>query len=275
MLKRLLKSRGGGGMPIPILKPEKALEMEFDKIIISNLRVYDIVAIEKQLQNLGIEKSKITPLSYYENLHINYYLEGEEDEFFDARIIWLKQWSDYVHWKHLSGNVAECGVFRGRFAHFINKYFSDRKFYMFDSFEGFQESDIKANLDLKDESFNASCFNETGHFSNTNIEIVMNKMLYPDKCEIHKGYIPESAVGIKDEFCFVNLDMDLYQPMFEGLKIFYPMMVKGGVILMHDYFHEDLATSVQKALEDYETFIGHELCKIPIGDFISIAVIKN
>ena len=260
---------------LSVLRPEQALDIEFDDIIISNVRPNEIIAIDRQLKDLGIANSKIQALSYKKDLYMKFLLTGEDDECINQRVVWLKNWADYVHLKHLPGNVAECGVNKGRFARFINKYFKDRKFYMFDSFEGFRKSDIDTNLGLKDESFNTSVYNKVGFFSDTNIEIVMSKMLYPEKCEVHKGYIPESAAGLKDEFCFVNLDMDLYQPMLEGLKIFYPMMVKGGVILMHNYFHEDLATSVQKALEDYETFIGHELCKIPIGDFISIAVIKN
>lgn len=60
------------------------------------------------------------------------------------------------------------------------------------------------------------------------------------ECYCKKRFFPESAEGIQDSFCFVNLDMDLYQPMLNGLRFFYDKMEKNGVILLHDYFHEGL-----------------------------------
>ena len=193
-----------------------------------------------------------------------------------ARICFLRDFSDYVHSADIKGNVAECGVFKGDFAYFINKYFYDRKFCLFDSFEGFRQMDVNTSLALNDKIFEKSAFNQSELFSNTSEGFVMKKMLFPEMCEIHKGYIPESADGFQDEFCFVNLDMDLYKPMFEALKIFYPMVVKRGVILLHDYFSPpSLSKSVQTAVADFEKIIGYELPKVPIGDFASIAIIKT
>ena len=36
-------------------------------------------------------------------------------------------------------------------------------------------------------------------------------------------------------FCFVSIDTDLYKPTYVGLSEFYPKLVKGGVIIIHDY----------------------------------------
>lgn len=33
---------------------------------------------------------------------------------------------------------------------------------------------------------------------------------------IKQGYFPDSAKGVKEEFGFVHLDMDLYVPMLEA-----------------------------------------------------------
>ena len=66
--------------------------------------------------------------------------------------------------------------------------------------------------------------------------------------------------------------MDLYQPMLAGLRFFYSKMYPGGVILMHDYFHPELP-GVKQAVEEFEKETQITLCKVPIGDFCSIAVI--
>ena len=39
------------------------------------------------------------------------------------------------------------------------------------------------------------------------------------------------------KFCFVHIDTDLYEPTLRALEVFYPKMVKGGVIVVHDYTH--------------------------------------
>ena len=98
-------------------------------------------------------------------------------------------------------------------------------------------------------------------------------MYHPEQCIIKKGYFPETAIGVEDKFVFVMLDMDLYQPMLAGLEFFYDKMVPGGVMLLHDYFHEELP-GVKCAVEEYERRVGEKLCKIPIGDGCSIAVVK-
>jgi hypothetical protein len=147
------------------------------------------------------------------------------------RIRWLKEYSEYAATQNLNGAVAEGGVFRGNFAYYINKYFCDRTLYLFDTFEGFNADDLMKEQTFDDPDFNNGRFGENGSqkaFIGTNENYVLSKMPYPQKCLIRKGYFPETARDIKENFCFVNLDMDLYQPMLEGLRFFYPCMTGGG-----------------------------------------------
>ena len=67
--------------------------------------------------------------------------------------------------------------------------------------------------------------------------------------------------------------MDLFKPIYEGLCFFYPKMVIGGCILIHDYYSAAYP-NVKKAVERYEVENHMKLAKLPIGDDISIAVIK-
>lgn len=98
-------------------------------------------------------------------------------------------------------------------------------------------------------------------------------MSFPENCVIRKGYFPETAEGIEENFVFVNLDMDLYKPTYEGLVYFYPRMVEEGIILIHDYFSETYP-NVKLAVEDYEKNYAVQLKKMPIGDGYSIAIVK-
>ncbi len=53
----------------------------------------------------------------------------------------------------LEGVVAEAGVYKGDFAKEMNRVFFDRKIYLFDTFEGFPETDILKEEKVKINSF--------------------------------------------------------------------------------------------------------------------------
>lgn len=184
----------------------------------------------------------------------------------NARIFFLKRMAERLHKENIYGAVAEAGVFRGEFAKEINKYFPNSKCYLFDTFSGFDERDYEFER-------KKSMTDDINHFRATSEELVYNKMPNKDVVEIRKGYFPETTLGIDEYFVFVNLDMDLYKPTIEGLRFFYPRMRDGGVILIHDYFTESYP-NIEKSIDDFEAEIGHRLYKMPIGDDISMAIIK-
>jgi O-methyltransferase len=134
--------------------------------------------------------------------------------------------------KNISGSVAELGVYQGDFAKIINELFPDRKLYLFDTFEGFDRHDVSVD--------HAQAYSSGKQdFSQTSIELILKKMRRPDKCVIKKGRFPESAGGVDDTFAFVSIDADLYAPIYEGLKFFYPRLSRGGFIFVHDYNNDE------------------------------------
>lgn len=258
-----------------LYKASDISEIEFDKIIIAVSKKSALDDIRKQLISLNIPNDKITGLSEDKELFIDVFAQRDNiyNEISDRRVGWLRSFAEFVKEEKMVGNVAECGVYAGDFAVYINKYFYDRKLYLFDTFEGFSDIDLKVERELNNEAFISGEFNQELNFSVNNEEIARRKMPNVERCEFHKGYFPESAKGIEDKFCFVNLDMDLYQPTLAGLDFFMQKMTTGGVILLHDYFHPELP-GVKKAVKDYENKHGIKLSKIPIGDGCSIAIVK-
>lgn len=89
-----------------------------------------------------------------------------------------------------------------------------------------------------------------------------------------KGFFPQSTSQVPNDlqFSFVNIDVDLYQPILEGLKYFYPKMIKNGTMLIHDYFHP-YYTGVKKAVDEFCLDLGINI--LPIGDGISVAIRKS
>jgi O-methyltransferase len=167
--------------------------------------------------------------------------------------------------KNIPGNVAELGVYKGKFAKYINNYFPDKTLYLFDTFEGFDDRDKTTETK---ESFSDG----DQDFSNTSVDNVLAIMPYPKQCRIVKGFFPESATGIEDVFCFISLDTDLYEPIYNGLVYFYPRLSKGGYIFIHD-FNNDAYKGVRKAVEQFCN--ENKVVFVPIPDLGGSVIIAK
>jgi O-methyltransferase len=194
-----------------------------------------------------------------------------------VRVSALENIAFEINRKSIPGSVAELGVYRGGFAKHINEVFPDRVLHLFDTFEGFDERDVSEQKDLFNDvhSCGELSYIRAGHLSNTGVELVLSKMKHPDNCRIHKGYFPETAKEIDDTemFCFVSIDVDLYQPMLAGLRYFYQKLVTGGgVILLHDYYATGYFGGIRAFDQFYEEY--PDVKYVPIGDNVSIAIVK-
>jgi O-methyltransferase len=197
------------------------------------------------------------------------YLDRERNidkNYFDyIRLATLELVSYEIERKKLEGSVAELGVYKGKFARYLNKYFPDRLLYLFDTFKGFDQRDV---IMEKNNKFSPG----DQDFSDTSVEGVLKLMPHPQKCKPVKGFFPESAKNIEDRFVFISLDTDLYEPIYNGLRFFYPRLVSGGYIFVHD-FNNDAYKGTRQAVEKFclETKISF----LPIPDLGgSVIIIK-
>ena len=184
----------------------------------------------------------------------------------EVRLAALERAAREIYERKVVGSVAEAGVYKGDFAKYINWWFYDRKMYLIDTFEGFDDRDIKSDKKRR----HAVNFDD---WSGTSVDYVLARMQNRENCVIKKGWFPEVMKNTEDIFCFVSLDMDLYEPTLEGLWLFYPRMSEGGIILVHDYFNKAYP-NIEKAISNYEKEQGERLHKMPIGDDITMAIVK-
>jgi len=130
--------------------------------------------------------------------------------------------------ENIQGAFAELGVYKGDSAHLLHLMDPGREFHLFDTFEGFKQTDLAG------ETGKAATYS-TKNFADTRLEKVRAR-LKSDKFVFHKGYFPETTVGLeKMQFALVNMDADLYNPTKAGLEFFYPHLSPGGIIIIHDY----------------------------------------
>lgn len=167
--------------------------------------------------------------------------------------------SNELHQKNIMGAIAEVGVFRGINASVLNLFFPDRKLYLFDTFEGFDARDLETEKKL---GFDLSQYPHRD-FINTNVDLVMSRMSHKEKVIVRKGWFPESALGLEDvTFCYVFLDANLYNPIYEGLRWFYPRLANGGYILV-DLYNWNEYPGPRKAVCDFSRESGVNYIPVP------------
>lgn len=128
-----------------------------------------------------------------------------------------------------SGSVAELGVYKGQSSAVLSYYAEkfDRKMYLIDTFQGFSEQQFEENMGEGKQKA----------FKDTSLEVARAAVgNYPQNRWV-VGVFPDSATDEMraDTYAFVSLDCDLYEPIKEGLKFFWPRMNVGGMIFVHDY----------------------------------------
>ena len=74
-----------------------------------------------------------------------------------------------------------------------------------------------------------------------------------------RGWIPYTFDHIDsgEQFSFVHIDVDLYEPIKEALSFFYPRMRKGSIIVVDDY-GSALFPGAKKAVQEFLSQNSHE-----------------
>ena len=97
----------------------------------------------------------------------------------------------------IPGAFAEIGVYRGVTSSFIHRQAPARRFFLFDTFEGFPEHLLEGVTDTR--------------FKDTSQEGVAALIGDTTNIQFRKGLFPDTAIGLEDEkFSLVMLDVDLY-----------------------------------------------------------------
>ena len=155
----------------------------------------------------------------------------------------LAHYEIYKMIKEITGEVVECGVFKGssylRFVMF-REIFSNpysKKIIGFDTFGKFPETsfqdDIKARTQFIDSAGSDSISKEQLLQILNNKEI--NKhvdLIEGDIVETVPAYVkanPELKISL------LNLDTDIYEPAVTILEHLYPKITKGGILMLDDY----------------------------------------
>jgi hypothetical protein len=189
-------------------------------------------------------------------------MEDTDNFFKQCRSYRLQQMLTQVLDSGLTGNVAECGCWKGHSSYVIStilkKYNFDQKFSIFDSFEGGLSDKKMEDLNTRKTMTELELTDEKLNFSSLESDLHMVLKSF-DFYALFKGWIPERFSEVADqEFIFVHLDVDLYQPTMDGLEFFYSRLKKGGVIVVDDYGY----TQFPGAKKSVDEFLAKNKCSL-------------
>jgi len=153
--------------------------------------------------------------------------------------------------RQVAGDIVEFGCYIGTTSLFIRrvldkyKQASEGLFHVYDSFEGLPDK-VSADQNAAGIDFRAG-------------QLLVSKKQFLREFQraklqppvVHKEWfdqLPESAVP--ETIAFAFLDGDFYQSISASLRLVWPRMQAGGVVLIHDYKRETLP-GVERAITDF------------------------
>ena len=170
----------------------------------------------------------------------------------------LYQAVNYILQKGIHGDFAECGVWKGGSVMLVATMLleagiTDRKIYLYDTFEGMpkpgkEDGDIeKAEWEkhIVDEKTNSWCLSPLEE-----VRMNMSTTGYPKENIIFvKGKVEETIPGnLPGKLALLRLDTDWYESTKHELIHLYPLLEKGGMLIVDDY---GAWQGARKAVDEY------------------------
>lgn len=153
---------------------------------------------------------------------------------------------------HIEGSVVECGVWRGGMIAAIAELLgNDRKYFLFDSFEGLPqvkeidgESAKAWQLDTQSAWYHNNCTAEKEYAERAmQLSGVVNY-------KINQGWFNATlpAFNVSQSIAILRLDGDWYDSTMDCFRYLYPSVAPGGLVIIDDYYAWD---GCSRAVHDY------------------------
>ena len=230
--------------------------------------------IKNILKSLGYEIKKFKKNDYPIDIPIEIRKLYEEIEPYTVttieRVTALVQSVKYIVDNELEGDFVECGVWKGgscmiMAGELLKKGDSTRQIWMYDTFEGMSEptdddeeietgikgADLLSGIHKTNDKYNMWAYSPIDEVKDN-----MQKTNYPsDKIKYVKGKVEDTLTKIlPDKIALLRLDTDWYESTKIELEKLYPLLVKGGVMIVDDYGH---FAGSKKAVDEYFKSLGH------------------
>jgi len=146
-----------------------------------------------------------------------------------------------VHENKIAGDFVECGIWKGGNIVIAKKFFDSvnniKNFLCYDTFEGMTEPG-KFDGEKAHKTWQGKSKCEAG--MEEVIEVFKSHNLLDDRIKFIKGDVRKTLLdknNLPDSISILRLDTDFYDSTLIELKTLYPLLSKGGYLIVDDYGH--------------------------------------
>lgn len=184
------------------------------------------------------------------------------------QVVWRQL--EHVLQQEIPGHVVELGCYAGTTSLFIRRQLdrynqsARREFHVYDSFEGLPEKSLQdasaAGVDFTAGKLQVGKQQFIKNFQSASLQLPV----------IHKGWFDSlTTADIPAGIAFAFLDGDFYGSILTSLKLVWPHISRGGILLIDDYQRESLP-GVERAVRDF--FQGKPVPEVQASHNIAVIV---
>ncbi len=154
----------------------------------------------------------------------------------------------------IPGDIVECGVWKGGMIAGISELIGNKKAYLFDSYQGLPEAKEIDGLGAIEWQKNTSGDYYFDNCSADEYYALQAMNLSGCQFESIKGWFDSSLDKASiDKISILRLDADWYDSTLVCLKVLFPKVSTGGVVIIDDYYTWD---GCSRATHDYLSSIN-------------------
>jgi O-methyltransferase len=162
----------------------------------------------------------------------------------------------------VEGDMAECGVYNGATAYFMalanEEAGRNRNIFLFDSFQG-----LSPPIAEDGSYWRAGDLACPEKVPQRNLSGFRN-------INFLQGWIPTRFQEVADRtFCFIHVDVDLYEPTRKSLEFFFPRLISRGILVCDDYGFES-CPGARRAMDEFFADKPDQIVHLPTGQGLVI-----
>jgi hypothetical protein len=160
--------------------------------------------------------------------------------------------------KSLDGDFVEIGCFMGSstcvMANYIEQNKIDKKFFVYDYFNGFTYAEAKSSLDS---SWQNMCKTDGRENVEARVQSRLNQKVNNFQI-IQRNIIEDDALREVQIISFANIDVDLYEAVYAALVHVHKKLCLNGIIIVEDAGHTPWLIGAKIALEEFLELVGND-----------------
>ena len=162
----------------------------------------------------------------------------------------------------LPGDFVCCGVNTGTIPLAICEYVdidkTDKKFWLFDTYEGIPEAQMSPTEHTARMAENAMIYSDC-------YDLAVNNFAPFKNARLVRGMVPDTLTTVDIErVSYLSIDMNITYPERKAIEFFWPRMSSGALVILDDYAFAGYPEQ-KVSMDDFAASVGVSVLTLPTG----------